>query len=120
VSERPARRATRRARALAAIRARGAPSVFGAGAVRVPGDGGLGVLAGCAVAAAPKRWRAALTGVLAARFLAHTVIAVSSLTSVYYLYAPRPRCGGARPRPPRRVVKSLGRAEGAQDGPRSI
>ncbi len=44
-----------------------------------------GLLVGCAVAAAPNRYRAALTGLLAALFLAHTVIAVSSLTSVYYL-----------------------------------
>ena len=44
-----------------------------------------GLVVGCAVAALPRRLRAPATGLLAAVFLAHTVIAVSSTTSVYYL-----------------------------------
>ena len=44
-----------------------------------------GLLVGCAVAAVPARRRPALTGALATLFVAHTVLAVSSATSVYYL-----------------------------------
>jgi hypothetical protein len=45
----------------------------------------FGLLVGCAVAALPARLRPAMVGAFAAVFLAHTVIAVSTATSVYYL-----------------------------------
>lgn len=44
-----------------------------------------GLLVGCAVAALPPRLRPAMTGLLAALFLGHTLIAISSTTSVYFL-----------------------------------
>jgi hypothetical protein len=44
-----------------------------------------GLLVAAAVAAVPARLRGSLTGLLAALFLAHTVIAVSSTVSVYFL-----------------------------------
>ena len=44
-----------------------------------------GLLVAAAVAAVPARLRGSLTGLLAALFLAHTVIAVSSTLSVYFL-----------------------------------
>jgi 4-amino-4-deoxy-L-arabinose transferase-like glycosyltransferase len=44
-----------------------------------------GLLVGCAVVALPPRLRPGMTGLLAALFLAHTVIAISSTTSVFYL-----------------------------------
>jgi hypothetical protein len=44
-----------------------------------------GLLVGCAVAAAPPRWRGPATGLLVALFVGHTVLAISSATSIYYL-----------------------------------
>jgi hypothetical protein len=44
-----------------------------------------GLLVGCAVAAAPRRRRPAATGVLAVVFLAHTVLALTTTTSRFYL-----------------------------------
>jgi 4-amino-4-deoxy-L-arabinose transferase-like glycosyltransferase len=45
----------------------------------------FGLLVACAVAALPARFRPAMTGLLAAVFLGHTILAISSTTSVYYL-----------------------------------
>lgn len=44
-----------------------------------------GVVVGCCVAAAPSRWRPALTGLLASAFLVHTGVAVAATLSRYYL-----------------------------------
>jgi 4-amino-4-deoxy-L-arabinose transferase-like glycosyltransferase len=44
-----------------------------------------GLLVGCAVAAAPSRWRPSATGLLAAVFLAHTLLALTTTTSRFYL-----------------------------------
>jgi 4-amino-4-deoxy-L-arabinose transferase-like glycosyltransferase len=44
-----------------------------------------GVIVGCAVAAVPTRWRATATGVLASVFLAHTVLALTTTVSRFYL-----------------------------------
>jgi 4-amino-4-deoxy-L-arabinose transferase-like glycosyltransferase len=44
-----------------------------------------GLLVGCAVATAPVRWRAPATGLLVALFVGHTVLAIASATSIYYL-----------------------------------
>ncbi len=44
-----------------------------------------GVLVGCAVAAVPARWRPTATGVLASVLLAHTVLALTTTASRFYL-----------------------------------
>ena len=44
-----------------------------------------GLLVGCAAAAAPRKWRALVTGLLAVVFLAHTVLALTTTVSRFYL-----------------------------------
>jgi 4-amino-4-deoxy-L-arabinose transferase-like glycosyltransferase len=44
-----------------------------------------GAVVGCCVAAAPARWRPALTGLLASAFAVHTGVAVAATLSRYYL-----------------------------------
>lgn len=44
-----------------------------------------GLLVGCAVAAVRPRWRPAATGVLASVFLGHTIVALATTTSRFYL-----------------------------------
>ncbi len=44
-----------------------------------------GLLVGCAVAAAPPKWRPTATGLLAAVFLAHTTLALTTTISRFYL-----------------------------------